>query len=101
MPETCPSNQLFGNALGQNGSTWNCGTAAAGFSLCACAAPAVSAVSTTPRHIVVVFLIVSSRVCSLQVLDQSGWLRHSFLSSRVEREDPGAVEEWRRRHLAI
>src|SRR5262249_43430538 len=27
IPETCPRIQLFGNGLGQNGSTWNCGTA--------------------------------------------------------------------------
>src|SRR3954454_8071653 len=48
MPETCPSSQLFGSGLGQNGSTWNCGTVAAFWAGAAAATNAIAA----PRPIV-------------------------------------------------
>ena len=47
MPETCPSSQLFGSGLGQNGSTWNCGTVVAFWAGAATATNTIAA----PRQI--------------------------------------------------
>src|SRR5262249_59688653 len=50
MPETCPSSQLFGSGFGQNGSTWNCGTA-----VWAKAGPATST-STAASHALTILM---------------------------------------------
>ena len=53
MPETCPSSQLFGSGLGQNGSTWNCGSVAAFW---AGAETAAANAIAAPSHALMIFM---------------------------------------------
>src|SRR6516225_12217983 len=80
MPETCPRIQLFGNGLGQNGSTWNAGT---GLAFWPQAWPPHIATAMTNDAILI--LTLSSRSCfSAQPLGLADPIRgHVAASART------------------
>src|ERR1043166_4765351 len=98
MPDTWPRIQLLGRGFGQNASTWKCGTA--GF----CASAGAATKANAALRIAIALLIMSSLMTfSLGFLMLHSQLRRLWLwlFRGVERENPGAVEERRRRHLAV
>src|SRR6185369_10521154 len=106
-PETWPSSQLFGRSLGQSASTWNCGTPALG--VCASTgvltnarrAPAIKTVPACIMSSLCSWFASSLRHLLIRPTCSLSDLRHALLARCIEREDPGAVEKRRRRHLAI